>query len=100
MQLIDLKLLFPSISDQFLTKNRFKISENDYKLHKNGKVVELEKMILKNWKVYGERKELFNHPITIIEREYSKYNLKIKKIAKSNIGVLLYMSFCRQSIIL
>jgi hypothetical protein len=44
LQLIDLKLLFPSISDQFLTKNRFKISENDYQLHKNGKVVELEKM--------------------------------------------------------
>jgi len=40
LQLIDLKLLFPSISDQFLTKN----SENDYQLHKNGKVVELEKM--------------------------------------------------------
>jgi hypothetical protein len=87
LQLIDLKWLFPSISNQLLTKNRFKISENDYKLHKNGKVVELEKMILKNWKVYGERKELINHPI-------SKYNLKIKKIAKSIIGVLLYMSFC------
>ena len=37
-------MLFASISDQFLTKNRFKISENDYQLHKNGKVVELEKM--------------------------------------------------------
>ncbi len=46
LQLIDLKLLFPSISDQFLKKNRFKIAENenDYQLHKNGKVVELEKM--------------------------------------------------------